>query len=531
MSIFTYSVHIDTQRDGAYGDALDDVTNYVEHIDWRFGLTEPWGKVAPSANMRVMLANADGRFSTHDSSADYYGLLVRGVLVRIKASYDGRTETLAVLKVKDIDVKAVGAGSPPAGVVTLICTDIMHKLLESQYEAPLLLDVRVDTALQKVYEDATIIYPYDSKPFYIGRDSIGSSKLIYMNTLTDFDKASKTLPFIGDNLDKGAGVQAQTYIKEAVSAEMNSIFFFDVRSEKFKFFNSYHNKILNLSPPIVNTNLGSFDMDDYVSISIRQGEKLINDYRLNYVPRAVGTPASVIYQGNVPIQIRAQSRRDFKIRYTDPDNISANVGAMDVIRPEAGFDITANSEEDGSGVDVSSLLTLGVFTATAGSADFYIQNTTSDDIYIQKFEVRGTPIINYETEQVRTYDGNSVYDNDRHPRTETIKSISTYADAVDYALFVIRTFAPADAYIRSVTLVADEARSSIGIALLERTIGDVVSLVDDSGINKEYMIVGEKHSLPSRTKVHNIQWILRPVERGAIFVIGASSIGSRDILL
>ena len=256
---------------------------------------------------------------------------------------------------------------------------------------------------------------------------------------------------------------------------------------------------MSLDPPIVNENLGTFGMDDYVSISIRQGENMVNDYRLNYVPRAVGTPASVIYQGNVPIKINAQSRRDFKIRYTDPDNASANVGAMDVIRPEAGFDVIGNTHEDGLGTDVSSLLTLGVFTAGAGSAEFYIENTTLDPIWITKFEVRGTPIINYETEQVRTYDGNSVYDNDRHPRTETIKSISTYADAVDYALFVIRTFAPADTYIRSVTFVADESPSntlSFSITKFPSAINRVSPFVD-----KVWSSVSVKVAVVKRTQI------------------------------
>lgn len=533
MSIFAYTVEIDTQRDGTFGDALDDVTDYVEMIDWRAGLTEPWGQVAPSATMRLLLSNTDGRFSTHDSSAAYYGLLSRGMLVRIRATYGVTTETLCVLKTKDIDIKPVGAGTSASNVVTLICTDIMPKLLQTQYEAPLLFDVRIDEALTMVYDNATIIYPYEGSSFYIGVDSIGGSKLLFENDVTDFDEAYTTLPYIGDNMDKGRGIQAQAYIKDVVAAEPNSIFFFQPRDELFKFYNQFHNHVLSNAPTVLNASKHSFEMADYAKIIMRHGENLINDYRLNYSPRKIGSAGTVIYESSsVPVSIPPSESRDFTFRYYDPDNPSAKIGAMDVIEPVMGFDIIGNQFEDGSHNDLTYLLSVTRFEAGAGSVKLTVHNSWVDQaVYITTFQIRGTPIISYEMEQVTAHDGISISQNDRHAKADTIKSVSNVDKAQSYADFMVNTFATPQTYIRSVDFVADEARDAIALQLLQRTIGDIVTLADDTGVDKNYMIVGEKHTLPSKTEVHNISWVLRPTDKGAPFIIGTSEIGGTDMIL
>lgn len=533
MSIFSYTVEIDTLRDGTFGDALDDVTGYVEYIEWSSGLSIPWGRVAPPATMRLMLANTDGRFSTHDSGATYYGLLTKGMLVRIQATYGVTTETLCVLKVKDIDIPARGAGSSASSVVTLICTDVMPLLLQTQYNAPLLLDVRIDEALQLVYDNATIIYPYDGYYFFIGVDSIGGDKILFGNSITDFDEAYTTLPYIGDNMDNGRGIQAQAYIKDLVSAEPNSIFFFQPRDETFKFFNKYHNKILAIDPVVFNTSQGTFTKDDYVAVVQRHGEEIINDMQLNFSPRSVGVPGTVVYSSNsVPFALPAQSTRSFTFRYKDNDNPSASIGAMDVIEPEPGVDIVGNSAPDGSGSDWTQYIVVDRFEAHAGSYELDIfANKVGDPVYITKNQARGTPIINYEMESVSAYDGISVSQYDKHSKVETIKSISDVDQAQDYVNFMVDVFAIPETYIREVTFVADEASAGIALKLLQLTCGDVVTLTDDTGVAKDYMIVGEKHVLPSKTEVHRITWIVRPIERGSPFIIGTSEIGGTDILV
>jgi hypothetical protein len=500
-------------------------------LSWQFGLGSPYDYISNAAYLQLTIDNSDGAFLLEQPSADYYGYLRRGTLVRVQMSRNAATWTnMVTLKIEEINPIFVADGSHE---VTIKCTDIMAEFLNKDFIAPLQTDVTTDEIITKAHTGAAAIWPYESYYQFIGHTSIGDGKApFYGPDWIDFEVGETTFPFYGDNLDKGQGTKLQQYIKDAVQAEVFGIYYFSPKEEKFKFLSRYH-----ASDTAVSWNVTSSIMDipKYTS-----GRDLVNEFTLAYYPRAQGSSGTVLYQSDsVPIKIAQNSFKRITARYRDVGNENSSVGALEVLGIVKDTDITVNGLADGTGNNVVSFVDITLVKGAASSEIIIANRREVRPVYVTFLQLRGTPLTTYNREQVTAVNDDSNYGlgddestgNSRKAGFENINAISDATFAENYANYKVNVFGePAQAIEKLVIPVKpydDDTQSKV----LSKTIGDVINVVDSyTGHDKDYMIVGEMHSANPSNYLHTVTYTLRPTSRGSLFLLDTSLSNDGDVL-
>jgi hypothetical protein len=532
---YNYTIYLDTGRDGTYSNGLDDISAYVETILWNYGLQTPWEKVAPRASLSIKINNASGIFSQTDTSADYYNKLTYGLLVKIVMNHDSTDTTMCVLKINQIRPIANVRLNSPEYQFQVDCIDITPRWLNEPVETPLLEDVTVDEALDSLFETNSIIYPYESAYFNIDFDSIDGTKEIYEYSaisFTDFEAGYASIPFVGDNTDRGNGTNANRYVRDLMTAEYTGIFYYCVRSESFKFLNRNHNKIAVLSPYEARASSATFDYSMFSKVSNTVYD-VINVMSLNYFPRAVGASGTVVAEkGSLPVTLRAQDTKEFTLRFYDPDSKNATVGAKDVINPIVGLDLIGNRAADGTSEDWSRFIVVKSVAVTANKVTLVLFcDKVGDPVYITQFQVRGTPVIAYVQEELTVTNSTSRYTYDKREKKETLRLVATEDNANEYGTFFTNVFSDDLHVPQSITIrTAENSSSWLKTQVLERTIGDVITIASDTG-NEDYMIVGESHNADTQQGWHEVTFVIRSNEAYQPFIIDESEIDSKHLIL
>jgi hypothetical protein len=526
-----YRILLDTLRDYTFTGYFNDISTSCTHINMQSGAVGVYDPVAAPAYLELRLSNANGDFNLQNPSAKYYGRVRRGTLVKVQASLNGGAwTTLSVLKINSIVPTYTMQGDHE---LTVKATDILQDFLNQEFVPPLQTNVRVDQILDKVHETRAAIWPYESYYQFIGHTSIGDGKSPFDGSLfTDFETAETSLPFYGDNLDKGQGVRVQQYLKDAVAAEIFGLYWFSPRNEFFHALSRYH-----AADTAVTWNIDTTITDVPV---YTYGRDLVNDYSLSYYPRAIGDEASVLWTSeNVPFQIAAQSYKRITVRYRDPNIESAAVGALEVIDLVRGTDFIANSESDGSGDDWSRFISASLIKGAASSEILFYNRKVGDPAHITFLQIRGTPITAYNKETVYGYNDDSIFGvgsdestgNDRASGSESLYAVSDIVFAQDYADFKVAAYGDPTYAIERLTIPIKSNDDITQAKVLSHSIGDVINFQDDDNQHdSDYMIVGEKHTITPNTTpaTHIVTYTLRPSLRAGLFVLDESSYGGGD---
>ena len=528
--------YIDTGRDNTFASGLDNVTAYVENSNWTYGHTDVWQPVAPTATLGMTINNSSGKFSQVDTGADYYGKLRKGTLVKVTVFHDYTETTMCVLKIDSVrPISTVKYGQEYQFQIT--CIDPTVQLYEKPVNIPLLEDVRGDEILTSIIDQTPFVYPYDSAYFNIGTDSIDGTTEIYDYAsigLTDFEQAYVTVPFSGDATDRGKETNLNQMLGDVMLAERTGLLFWDVKAEALSFKHRYHNKIAVKSPYSARTSSATFTPEQIASAQ-KYSQQVMNSMDVNYYPRKIGAASSIVAnKRNVPFVFRAQDTKTFKLRYYDPDNDSALVGAKDVIIPQNSIDIIANSAEDGSGSDWSEFLILQSFMAHGEFAEVtYFNRKVGDPAYVTTMQLRGTPIIAYQKETVTVTNHDSRYLYDKQERTDNVRLISDFDTATEYGVFWTNVLSTNTQYFRSITIpIKDSTPASVVNNIVTLEPGDVITVRDEYYTDKDYMIVGISHSdIAQRDTPAQTTYMLRPVENAIPFIIDESSINGTDLII
>lgn len=532
--MFYYKILLDVQRDYTFtgiSQAYADITNRVKRLSWQFGLGTPYESISNPAYLELSIDNSDGAFLLEKTSAAYYGYLRRGTLVRVQMSTNGATWTnMVTLKIQEINPMFTFDGNHE---VMLKCSDIMAEFLNSNFVAPLQTDVTTDEIITEAHIGANAIWPYESYYQFIGHTSIGDGRApFYGQDWIDFEVGETTLPFYGDNLDRGQGTKLQQYIKDAVQAEIFGVYYFSPRDELFHFLSRYH-----ASDTAVSWNVTDSIMD---APKFTSGRDLVNQFTVAYYPRAQGSAGSILYQSDsVPIEIPSGGFKRITMRYRDPNNESASVGALAVVDIVKDTDITVNLRSDGLGNSAINVVDITLIKGAA-STDIVIANRrTKSPVYVTSLQLRGTPLTTYNREEVTAINDDSNFGigsdqstgNDRKTGFENIYAISDASFAQNYADYKVNVFGEPAQAIEKLTIPVKPYDSDTQSKVLSKTIGDVINVTDSyTGHNKDYMIVGEMHNATPDKYLHTVTYTLRPTARGSLFLLDTSISNDGDVL-
>lgn len=453
------------------------------------------------------------------SASRYAGSLVRGTLVRLKFDatvlYEGKITNV---------IPSLGSHTDRSVQVTV--EDAMRQLLRADYQQSLLQNATIDQALDQIFDKAVIAYPYAHNYWMLeveGSSELETTTTLYEHTATDFDTGSTSLDYIGDNLDRGQGVNAQTIIREMVATEFGGRFYWQPRTGKFVF-DSRHRDIMDT------TNDASYTVSNFHRVKAQQGNESANVIRVDYEPRAVGDAGTVIWSApNLPIELERNVPKTVKIRFRPPDDEQASIGALTVIPPVAGLDIIANTVEDGSGLVRSQNIDFSL-DAGASEASLVIWTSRNARLFVTTLQLRGTPLLRYPRETKTAQSADSFRDTDYQIEKQvavTALGDATIAEAG--ANFLLGKFKDALLRIQQVTRIVSDDSTDLA-TVLSHTISDRISITDTlSGHDADYFIVGEQHAITGGGRnVHEVTWILKPASREQFWLLEVAGFSELD---
>lgn len=441
-----------------------------------------------------------------------YAMMNRGMQVRLRATLNGVTSTLFQGRISQIQSSA-GRSTEPT--ISLTIEDAMLELLDAEYAPPLLIAPTVDTVLTHMFDDAVIRWPYSGSWWLLGVP--GNSELEYTTYLYDhdvvnFETGITTFEYTGDVEDRGEGISAQGYVRDIVAAEAGGRFWFDTRTNKFKFHNRDHD-------PQNDTVAATYNESHFDSAITKDGEDIINDLTLSYTSRDVGSEGTVLWTlKSIPFLLKNGNKRAFNARYFDVNNEQLNVGARTTIAPVSGIDFTANLTSDGSGTDLSSTISVSVESSGNG-AKITVFNNSGIDVYVTLLQMRGTPITHIE-ERYQTVDGASIAANELYPKSIEVRALDNTSLAEQFGNYVVAKFK--DPIFRFETVTFNSLNGdTMTDASVNRVIGDKITITDAStNHDRDYIIVGEQNMLTiAGDHPRDVTWILKPAEREAFWVL------------
>lgn len=523
---YTYRLQIDLGHGGSFTHYLADFTKrWRDESTLSIGFTDPFGEVAPPSRLRFRLHNGDRKLTPDNTTSPYYGLLTRGTLVKITASFNGTTYITWIGKIAKI-TPYLDPNQANNQYIEVAAEDFMNQLLDAQIFPALMTDVLIHTALAAVLDEASssVIYPYPSSWSVLDVSALDTAKLLSQDLFT-YSVSGVTLPYVGDNAsDRNNTVSARSMIGDLVSAECGGRFFWN--GQKFEFQDRYF---------IINTVLGAPALtlygEDIQAGEFRYGDDLQNDVTANYQPRALGTPASIIYSSDRVISVAAGQVRTINAQYRDSVTQNLRIGALDVIELVAGTDFVANSSDDGTGTNLTAFISASL-QISAQSTTIALYNTGSDTAHITTLQVRGTPLYTYERASANAVDAQSIYDNGRYPRSYTFKLIADDETAQGFANIQVARFAAQFMRFNTVTFIANGAIKLIQSTV---TIGQTVLISEPTATKhlREYAVVGIQHRMNAATRIHYTTYTLSPIARETYWTLGVagySELGSTAVI-
>lgn len=514
----TYTISLDTARDQSFA---ADITTYVRHMTWANGMADSYDSVSSHARLQLTLDNTSGDFSPEKSGATY-AALNKGMFLRVRA--DG--VTLYLGKLTHV-LPALGVYGEKAVVLT--CDDPLLALTDGRvsYYPPLQLDVTLDEPLRRMFDDGLMALPY-VQDFWLlgaaGSSELGATTILFdaSNMLT-FDIGKTELAFVGD-LDTGGDPGA--FIETLLDAEAGGRFFYDARTSEIVFHNR-HRDILN------DTLFATLSVDDFESADYHYGDDVANHVTVRFRPREVGAIRSVIWSAaNVPIWLEGKGSRSIVARFRDPLQDAVFIGAQDVLLPTEGTDYLVT---DSKGVERVGDVDISVqLLGSAAAINLY--NSSPRARIVILLQLRGTPIVAYDQQQIEAVSGDSIRDHDFRRRVINVPAMSSADDAFTYADYTLtRFFYPIGRFVR-LTFVANKSAVRLTRALTAM-IGSRVRISDTSGQTgheADYILVGEQHEVVAGSEpTHTVTWILKPAVREIFWILGVSGkseLGSTTIL-
>lgn len=537
VDIADWAVQIDSDRDDTFDNAIDDITDTIISASWNNGMDEPYKNVAPPARLTLKLDNTSGAYSQDDAAATYYGKLARGTLARVLAvdPTDSQLYQLCKLKISRVQLMP---GSHTDRSLTQVCEDPMLDLLDADYRPPLQTNATVDEALTTMLERVRVAYPYPSSYWMLGvagASELGQTTyLLNYWTYINFETGNTLFPFIGDNVDQGAGVSPQMLIGDLASAEDGRIWW-DTREARMKFHNRHHDYFTA-------TSSGTFTQAEILVADYRFQEDLRNEVTIQFEPREIGAANSTIWsQPGLPLAVKNGETKTIQAQYSDPANEYARIGAQDVQPAQAGFDYIANTLADGTGQDVTGRLYVH-YQPAGGAAEITIRNANGGDMWLTTLQLRGTPIVSSGIQSVMARDAESAYSYDFRRETMTIRMIPTESEANSYAYHRLTRFSAPTPHMAAITVNGRQNATLITHALT-RTVGDRIRVTDSqTSHDAYYIIVGESHALIGaslddaglRNPRHSVTWVLRPedtLKGWRLETVGRGELGQQTYLV
>jgi len=476
------------------------------------GLT-PGGRVARIGRMTLALYNPDGRYTPGHASATA-GFEV-GIGIRLRASDGVDTWTLFAGRLAAVTPRQSVAGrSPlPGKSVQITVEDDMAALERSPVAVfPLWLDAAPGDLVEVLISRSFV--PFGRDGFW-RLDHAQAGLLGQGTTLSgaatgvSLDAGQSVFPWAGDGWPEDR--PAAEALREVCASEGGTFF---IAADGTPTFADRHARLKHLDAEAeLDGGLRGLTVE-------RDADRLANRVAVTVYPRDVGTENVVLWEAGQNVIIPPGEVRTITCRYRDPDQQVAAVGALSVVRPEAGVDFTATNKADGTGANRIEQVRVAM-TAGGAAAELTLWATTSERIYVHDLQLRGVPMRAFFPVTTVAEDGASLLTYGRHVLAVDMPLQADTGVANDQA----RALLIANADPRGWLTVHLEATADADLLAhaLARDVGDRLHLTDAALAldGSACFIDGVRHEIRRGGASHRVMWTTSPAG-DALWALGST---------
>lgn len=439
---YAVKVYVDTLNDGAFGDALDDISAYFISASGARGRSDVNGEYVPS-KAKIVLNNASGDLSLFRASAAYYGkirakralkILIEIASVEYPLYYGfikGLSENRQVGDLNQLEIECEGLfGILQRGTVRI-------NLLETK---------RVDELVGLVLDEIRVW----SLPWPVG--------------MRDFDTAYETIDKFWQHRAKPISA-----LREAAKQELSAHLFEGKNGDVI-----WRNRWWRATQSLAATIGPSGDLKGRAfSIDI-DGSDLIDSVEYTRAGLDLDPNVTVLYTFS-------PTGREFL-----PGNNAAvntingqySVGGKNVVTPVANTDYVFNSVADGSGTDKTAQVTVDSFTSYGGGFSLLFNVLDSSPVYLQSLGVRGQAVRRSNDERLITVTadnppGTDEVLQDEFSFNDNVSNITAMARLKANTLSIMQPKPP--------VLVTPEDNTQLLLCVNGLDIGSKVRLIDIAG--------------------------------------------------
>lgn len=419
-----------------------------------------------------------------------------------------------------LDSIALTPGTNSRRIATLTFNDLMYDFLDTDYIAPLYANITADQAIRAILDAPICPYPYAYNFWMLGvqgSSELGLTTRLYAPPGYSLDTGIQQFAWLGDNtIDaEQRGTSVQAFLRDVVEGEVNGRFFFESWPTLGFVFHNRHRDAKNKTVAYTITE------DDYEpENSVFKKTALINRSTVSYQPRTSGAAGSVIWSTRLEMD---DQPRKITVRYRDPNNKQARVGATAVIPPLAGTDYIVT--DVATGVDVTSYITV-ICKAGANSAELSIINGTRRNIRFTILQLRGTPLTTFDPRSVTRDHGLSQQTYKVAPENINFRLIDNEIDAQSIADYRIYKYAEPQPVFEKIGFNKDKTAARLSHGLLN-PIGERIRITDSYlNHNQDYFVVGYRHTIKfGGDSTHDVVYTLKPAAKDNFWLLGTSALG------
>ena len=490
QGVADYRLIVDWEGDGTFGHALadvsDDMISVVALVGRDYG-SQIYGR-AISGKLTAQLTDTTGKYSRFDSTSQLFGLALPSRKVRLDMRIGGGSwESLWGGYLDTINPRPRRGGYAQ---IELQALGILSLLQEREITGiALQSDIATDTALVTICEDIGI--PATDRDFESGLARMNQWWARSEKSLESSREVEETeAGYLHETKIGKLGFQNRNY--RSVGARRTSIATF--QEEAGASIVPYRS--IRSDDPVK-------DVANIIRVEARQ-------YHVD--PEEVLWTLPVIEEGGMSIPIQVGDGQSEEIIAIYPNETSPNdhAGVFEWNDPVAMTDFTANSAADGSGTDLTAMVTVSLVKAATQTA-ITIENASGTNAYITKLEIRGRVLLEIEAITVEERDQDSIDTYGPRVYTTPASWLSTPNDAREYALVILGQLAQPQP---KVNVTIDATHSDYTITAVQRlSQSDRVTLsaqgVSRLGFQYEVYIEAIKHEIVKASD-HRVTYTVSP---------------------
>ena len=493
-----YSVAIDRDHDGDFGDANEEINARVIELRWRLGMRQAFDSLADYGWARITVLNADGAFSPERFR------LQSGARVRIQSEYAGEKRTHFSGYISHIEPDE-GEFSRRQALIHL--QDIQPWLADSPARLSPQINVRADQVIARLLDGATLRRSPLAGFCIIdiaGYNFIDSARIFPPENCERRLQAGKSrFAYVGD------WWRDATSTREAIgeiAASERGRFYVD-RAGRAVFLNRHHT--------LTRRTLAAEFNDDMRGMRYSFGERRLNQIALLMTPREVGESGALLWQLRAPLRIERRSDLLLNIRLADERD--QPIGLLEFERVVSRFQSSSSGGPEVRGGVSTEVARLGTT-----SVQLRLVNYSPKTVYLTKLELFGTPLYRHDPLEIVAADGEGMHIYGLKRLALDLPALSDIETARAFAAYELARRKHPHGRVHSLRLEArDQLPATLSASLYDRI---RISEAQTGQRKRDYFIIGEEHHVSAGGTRHQLTWTLESAESDAFVIINTSSI-------